>query len=213
MSTDITGRNTPSTGDTVAKIASIVGIALGWLLVLTVAASKAFTVLHMITGKSPLESRAANICDVPNVCVTTGPEGTALPLEAVSGATRALAAAEGIILIVAIIAAAYLGTRAIVSISRGDAFGSATVRRVRWAASALLLGGALTWILEEMIFDRANDDAAAYLSTHPASEGSVAVDMFADIPAMAVMFGVFTLVAWAALRQGAVMREELDSVI
>lgn len=47
----------------------------------------------------------------------------------------------------------------------------------------------------------------------PISQGSIVAGHTPTYPSMAILFGLLGFAAWAAFRQGARMREELDGVI
>lgn len=203
------------TGGVIARIASVGGIALGWLVALGAVWENGLNALRLLTGRNILgpEGQPLDVCYLPNFCATSGPDETPLPMEAVSHTTRLFSGLASLLMVAVVLVAAYLGTRALLSISNGNAFGTRTVSRLQWAATTLLAGGVVGWFLEETSFSRANDEVAQFSAMHAASQGSVTVGMTPFYPTMAVLFGVFTLVAWAALRQGATMREELDHVI
>lgn len=199
-------------------------IALGmvWLLGIAVIVALLEPALTMLLGRRIIGSGSLTVCDVPNVCVWNGLEGTEsyapLPLDAVSRGAQILSAVPGILLAAVTIAVLVLGTRTVRGVSGGRAFAPGTVRDLGLAALLLLVSGVVTYILEERAFAVAMEDVSG--------SGLLGdtVGMYAGVrpmfPMAAVVFGVLVLAAWAAFREGARVtgelaqaREELDGVI
>lgn len=198
-------------------------LALGvvWLLGIGAIVTAGVPALTMMLGRRIGGGATLTVCDVPNVCVWTGgSEQSAEPLaiEAVSRGSQIFSAFPGLLMIVVVLAVLHLGTRVVWRVSHGQVFEHRTVRGLGWAAGVLLVGGAVAYVLEEHAFTRAMDDisASGLLQDYAGMYAGVKP----VLPAVAFVFGLLVLAAWAAFRHGARMaaelrdaREELDGVV
>lgn len=198
-------------------------LALGmvWLLGLGAILIAGEPALTMLLGRRIGSDIPLTVCDVPNVCVWTGPseaESTPLPLEAVSRGSQLLSAVPGLLMIAVTLAVLYLGSRVVWQVSHGRVFAQKTVRGLAAAAGVLIGGGILGYVLEEWAFTRAMADAST--SGFMGDAGGMYAGARPVLPPIAVIFGILALAAWAAFRHGARItaelrdaREELDGVV
>ncbi|MDO5495140.1 MAG: hypothetical protein Q4G64_05470 [bacterium] len=176
--------------------------------------------LPMLAGRRVFGSGELTVCDVPNVCVWTGssPEEGALPLEAVTRGSQIFSAMPSLLLLAVVIAVLFFATRVVWEVSHGRVFAERTVRDLGIAAGLLIAGGVATAFLEGWAFQAAMADVNA--SSLMGAEGGMYAGARSPFAAVAVVFGLLALAAWAAFRHGQrvtaeleAARKELDGVV
>lgn len=185
-------------------------VALVWVLSLLVIAGQMVTVIELASGKRVFGGAPISACDLPNFCLQGESE---VPLSYVSTTSIQLAIAEAALVAVVIAAGLVIGTAVIRAISKGRAFERRTVRLMGVTGIVLVLGGIVCGFVSDAARSALQQDLIAFQeAVHPGSGTLVVGEK--PLLAMALFFaGVLALALWAAFRQGARMREELDYVI
>ncbi|EPD30979.1 DUF2975 domain-containing protein [Gleimia europaea] len=184
--------------------------ALVWVFSLLMIAGQTVTVVELLSGKRVFGGTPISACDLPNFCLQGESE---VPLSYVSAASIQLAIAEAALIAVVIAAGLIIGTAVIREISRGRAFERQTVRLMGVTGIVLALGGVICGFVSDAARSCLQEDSIAFQeAVHPGS-GSIVVGEKPVLAAALFFAGVIALALWAAFRQGARMREELDYVI
>lgn len=190
------------------KIPLWCALAIIWLGTCLLAAGLLDTIIALTAG-SHIGGTPANACDLPNFCMNGE---SSVPMAWVSSATIAWTVADDAVTVLTLLAALILGTDVIRRISRAQAFAGATLARMGTVAGLLLAGGVLTYVLNKASYAHIVQDTDAFQGATYADGVTIAAGP-GLLPLALVFAGILSLAFWAAFRQGARMREELDYVV
>lgn len=185
-------------------------VVLVWLFSFLVLVGQLQTVVELSTGKHMLGGAPISACDVPNFCMNGESE---VPLTYVSSSTIRLAISEAALVALVAAAALVIGTMVIRSISQGRAFDKKTVRLMGITGLVLAVGGFAAVVVADAAFSSVQDDSVAFQEAVHPGYGSILVGVKPMFPMALLFAGILALALWAAFRQGAHMREELDYVV
>ncbi len=185
-------------------------VALVWLFSLLVVLGQLQTIFELASGKRLFGGAPISACDLPNFCMNGESE---VPFEYVSSKSVTLTIFEAALVVIVVIVALIVGTRVIRRISQGRAFDGRTVRLMGVTGIVLGIGGIVSAFVSDAATASVQADSVAFQEdTHPGF-GSIAVGVKPMLPLALFFAGVLALALWAAFRQGARMREELDYVV
>ncbi|MDI9587839.1 MAG: DUF2975 domain-containing protein [Acidobacteriota bacterium] len=185
-------------------------VGLVWLFSLVVILGQLQIVIELASGKRLFSGVPISACDLPNFCLNGESE---VPFSYVSSASRSLVISEAALVTVVGIAALILGTAVIRHISRGHAFEKRTVRLMGITGLVLVIGGVISGFVSDAATSSVQADSVAFQEAVHPGFGSIVVGEKPMLPLLLFFAGILALALWAAFRQGARMREELDYVI
>ncbi|MDO5035156.1 MAG: DUF2975 domain-containing protein [Actinomycetaceae bacterium] len=185
-------------------------VTVVWLLSILVALGQLETVYNFATGRRAFGGAPISACDVPNFCMNGESE---VPLEYVSAGTIRWLIASAVGIVIVVVAALLVGTSVIRLIGKGRAFEKKTVRRMGITGLVLLLGGFVTALISDVATSSVEADSVAFQEAMHPGFGTIAVGVKPMLSFALFCAGVLALALWAAFRQGARMREELDYVV
>lgn len=190
------------------KIPLWCALAIIWLGTCLLAAGLLDTIIALTAG-SHIGGTPTNACDLPNFCMNGE---SSVPMAWVSSATIAWTVADDAVTLLTLLGALILGTDVIRRISRAQAFAGATLARMGTVAGLLLAGGVLTYVLNKTSYAHIVQDTDAFQGATYTDGVTIAAGP-GLLPLALVFAGILSLAFWAAFRQGARMREELDYVV
>ncbi|MDO5048742.1 MAG: DUF2975 domain-containing protein [Actinomycetaceae bacterium] len=185
-------------------------VGLVWLFSVLVVAGQLEVIFNLVTGKRLFGGAPISACDIPHFCMNGESE---VPLSYVSTSTIQLHIAQAAATVLVVLIALVVGTSVIRLIAKGRAFAPVTLRRMGFTGLVLIFGGIVLAVISDAATSATQADSIAFQEAVHPDFGAIAVGVKPMLSFAIVFAGVLALALWAAFRQGARMREELDYVI